>query len=62
MPSVNQCGQNPGFRQWLIVDAVLEEFERTYHLLLHCFPDISHLVEPVARIQEIQRVLFVLFK
>ena len=40
----------------LIVDAVLEEFERTYHLL-HCFPD----VEPVARIEEIQRVQFVLF-
>ena len=32
-----------------IVDAVLEEFERTYHLLLHCFPDVRSLVEPVAR-------------
>ena len=36
-----------------IVDAVLEEFERTYHHLLH-------LVEPVARVEEIQRVQFVL--
>ena len=35
-----------------IVDAVLEEFERTYHLL-HCFPDVRSLVEPVARIEEI---------
>ena len=36
-----------------IVDAVLEEFERTYHLhLLHCFPDVRSLVEPVARIEE----------
>ena len=41
-----------------IVDAVLEEFERSYHLL-HCFPDIRSLVEPVARIEEIQRVQFV---
>ena len=40
-----------------IVDAVLEEFERTNHLL-HCFTDLSSLVEPVARIEEIQRVLF----
>ena len=24
----------------LIVDAVLEEFERTCHHLLHCFPDV----------------------
>ena len=40
----------------LIVDAVLGEFERTYHLL-HCFPDVSSLVEPVARIEEIQRVI-----
>ena len=39
-----------------IVDAVLEEFERTY-----CFPDVRSLVEPVARIKEIQRVQFVLF-
>ena len=38
-----------------IVDAVLEEFERTYHLL-HCFPDVRSLFEPVARIEEIQRV------
>ena len=35
----------------LIVDAVLEEFEQIY-----CFPDVSSLVEPVARIEEIQRV------
>ena len=42
-----------------IVD-VLEEFERTYHLL-HYFPDVSSLVEPVARIEEIQRVQFILF-
>ena len=39
----------------LIVDAVLKEFERSYHLL-HCFPDIRSLVEPVPRIEEIQRV------
>ena len=39
----------------LIVDAVLEEFERSYHLL-HCFPDVRSLVEPVPRIEEIQRV------
>ena len=39
-----------------IVDAVLEEFERSYHHLLHCFSDIRSLVEPVARIEEIQRV------
>ena len=43
------------------MDRVLEEFERTYHLL-HCFPDVRSLVEPVARIEEIQRVQFVLFK
>ena len=43
-----------------IVDAVLEELERTYRLL-HCFPDVRSLVEPVARIEEIQRVQFVLF-
>ena len=30
-----------------IVDAVLEEFKRTYHYLLHCFPDVGSLVEPV---------------
>ena len=40
-----------------IVDAVLEEFERSYHHhLLHCFPDVRSLVEPVPRIEEIQRV------
>ena len=44
-----------------IVDAVLEEFEWSYLHLLHCFPDIRSLVEPVARIEEIQRVQFVLF-
>ena len=44
----------------LIVDGVLEEFERTYHPL-HYFPDVRSLVEPVARIEEIQRVQFVLF-
>ena len=38
-----------------IVDAVLEEFEWSYHLL-HCFPDIRSLVEPVARREEMQRV------
>ena len=31
-----------------IIDAVLEEFEQTYHLL-HCFLDVRSLVEPVAR-------------
>ena len=36
-----------------IVDAVLEEFEQTYHLL-HYFPDVSSLVEPGARIEEIE--------
>ena len=41
-----------------IVDAVLEGFEQTYHHLLHCFPDVRSLVEPVARIEEIQRVQF----
>ena len=32
------------FRRWLvpIVNAVLEEFEQTYHLL-HCFPDVRSL-------------------
>ena len=41
------------FRRWLapIIDTVLDEFEQIYHLL-HCFPDISSLVEPVARIEE----------
>ena len=34
-----------------IVDAALEEFERSYHLL-HCFSDVRSLVEPVARIEE----------
>ena len=29
----------------LIVDAVLEEFERIYHHLLHSFPDLRSLVE-----------------
>ena len=38
-----------------IVDTVLEEFERSYHLL-HFFPDVRSLVESVARIEEIQRV------
>ena len=36
-----------------IVDAVLEEFERSYHHFLHCSPDVKSLVEPVARIEEI---------
>ena len=40
-----------------IVDAILEEFKQSYHLLLHCFPDERSLVEPVARIEEIQRVI-----
>ena len=55
--------KNFRFRRWLvpIVDVVLEEFEWTYHHLLHCFPDVRSLVEPVARIEEIQRVQFVLF-
>ena len=39
-----------------IVDGVLGEFEQSYHHLLHCFPDVRSLVEPVARIEEIQRV------
>ena len=42
-----------------IVDAVLEEFERTYHLL-HCFPDVSSLVQPIARIEEIQSLVCIL--
>ena len=42
-------------RRLVIVDAVLEEFERSYRLL-HCFPDVRSLVKPVARIEEIQRV------
>ena len=52
--------KNFRFRRRLvpIVDTVLEEFE---HHLLHCFPDVRSLVEPVARIEEIQRVQFVLF-
>ena len=33
-----------------IVDAVLEEFEWSYHCLL---PDVRSLLEPVARIEEI---------
>ena len=47
---------NHRFRQRLvpIVDAVLEE---SYHHLLHCFQDVRSLAEPVARIEEIQRVL-----
>ena len=45
----------------LIVDAVLEEFVQTYHHLLHCFPDVRSLVEPVARIEEIQIVQFISF-
>ena len=40
-----------------IVDAVLEEFERSYHHLLHCFLDVRSLVEPVARIEEIQSLV-----
>ena len=40
----------------LIIDAVLEEFEWSYHHLLYCFSDVRSLVEPVARIEEIQRV------
>ena len=39
----------------LIVDTILEEFEWSYHLL-HCFSDVRSLVQPVARIEEIQRV------
>ena len=40
-----------------VVDTPLvqEEFEWTYHLL-NCFPGVSSLVEPVAKIEEIQRV------
>ena len=36
------------FRQRLvpIVDAVLDEFERTYHHRLHCFLDVSSLAQP----------------
>ena len=45
-----------------IVDAVQEEFEQTYHHLLHCFLDVRSLVEPVARIEEIQRVMPILLK
>ena len=37
-----------------IIDAVPEEFEWTYHHLLQYFPEVSSLVEPVARIEEIQ--------
>ena len=57
-PSKKMNYKNFRFRRRLvpIVDTVLEEFERTYHHLLHCFPDVSSLVEPVARIEEIQRV------
>ena len=40
-----------------IVDIVLEEFERSYHHLLHCFPDVRSLVEPVARMEEIQNLV-----
>ena len=36
-----------------IIDAVLEELERSYH---HLLPDVRSLVEPVPRIEEIQRV------
>ena len=39
-----------------IVDAVLEEFEQSYHHLLPFFLDVRSLVEPVVRIEEIQRV------
>ena len=39
-----------------IIDAVLEEFEWSYHHLLHCFSDVRSLVEPIARIEEIRRV------
>ena len=55
--------KNFRFRQQLvpIVDTVLEEFERTYHHLLHRFPYVRSFVEPVARIEEIQKVQFVLF-
>ena len=42
----------------LIVDAVLEEFERSYDHLLHCFPDVRSLVEPVARIEETESSLY----
>ena len=38
-----------------IVGIVLKEFEQTYHLLY--FPDVSSLVEPVARIEEIQSLV-----
>ena len=55
---MNESYKNFRFRRGLvpIVDAILEEFERSYHHLLHCFPDVRSLVEPVARIEEIQRV------
>ena len=39
-----------------IIDAVLEEFEWSYHHFLHCFSDVRSLVEPIARIEEIRRV------
>ena len=43
----------------LIVDAVLDEFEQSYHLL-HCFSDVRSLVESVARIEEIQSVVCII--
>ena len=35
-----------------IVDTVLGEFERSDNHLLHFFPDVRSLVEPVPRIEE----------
>ena len=45
-----------------IVDAVLVEFERSYHHLMHCFPDVRSLVEPVPRIEEMKGKKFMLNK
>ena len=44
----------------LIIYTVLEEFERTYHHLLHCFPDVSSLVEPVARIGDTESLVCII--
>ena len=40
-PSKKMMMMNESLGGWCrIVDAVLEEFEQTYHLL-HCFPDVK---------------------
>ena len=56
---MNLNHKNFRFRRRLvpIVDAVLEEFEQSYHHLLHCFPDVRSLVEPVPRIEEMPESL-----